>query len=60
MGMALAVAVALGLLASSLAWLWFRLARERHVDPDITILLKRRRSNFEENVQTAEKLIRKG
>lgn len=60
MGMALAVAVALGLLASSLTWLWFRLARERHADPDIAILLKQRRSNFEENVQTAEKLIRKG
>lgn len=60
MGMALAVAVAVGLLAGSLAWLWFRLGRERQVEPDIVIILKQRRANFEENIQTAEKLIRKG
>lgn len=60
MGMALAVTVAVGLLGSSLTWLWFRISNERHVDPDIAMLLKQRRSNFEENVHTAEKLIRKG
>lgn len=80
MGMALAVTVAVGLLGSSLTWLWFRMSHERHGDPglrlgdpglrrgdpdfagdrDIARLVKQRRSNFEENVQTAEKLIRKG
>jgi hypothetical protein len=60
MGMALAVTVAVGLLGSSLTWLWFRMSQERHGDPDIAHLVKQRRSNFEENVQSAEKLIRKG
>ena len=60
MGMALAVTVAVGLLGSSLTWLWFRMSQERHGDPHIAELVKQRRSNFEESVQTAEKLIRKG
>ncbi|MDQ3230191.1 MAG: hypothetical protein M3Q07_00075 [Pseudobdellovibrionaceae bacterium] len=60
MGMALAVTVAVGLLGSSLTWLWFRIANERHAEPDIASLMKQRRSTFEENVQSAEKLIRKG
>lgn len=60
MGMALAVTVAVGLLGSSLTWLWFRIANERYAEPDIASLMKQRRSTFEENVQSAEKLIRKG
>jgi hypothetical protein len=60
MGMALAVTVAVGLLGSSLTWLWFRMSQESHSDPDLVDLVKQRRSNFEESVQTAEKLIRKG
>lgn len=60
MGMALAVTVAVGLLGSSLTWLWFRMSHERHGDPDIASLVKQRRSTFEENVQSSEKLIRKG
>lgn len=60
MGMALAVTVAVGLLGSSLTWLWFRMSQESHGDQDIADLVKQRRSNFEESVQSAEKLIRKG
>lgn len=60
MGMALAVTVAVGLIGSSLTWLWFRMSHERHGDPEFVDLVKQRRSTFEENVQSAEKLIRKG
>jgi hypothetical protein len=62
MGMALAVTVAVGLLGSSLTWLWFRMSHDRHGDTeaDIASLVKQRRASFEENVQSAEKLIRKG
>lgn len=60
MAMALAVTVAVGLLGSALTWLWFRVSNARHIDPDFASLLQQRRSNFEENVQSADKLIRKG
>jgi hypothetical protein len=60
MGMALAVTVAVGLVGSSLTWLWFRMSNDRHAEPDIESLVKQRRASFEENVQSAEKLIRKG
>ncbi|WP_141733874.1 hypothetical protein [Oligoflexus tunisiensis] len=60
MGMALAVTVAVGLVGSSLTWLWFRMSNDRPADPDIESLVKQRRATFEENVQSAEKLIRKG
>jgi hypothetical protein len=60
MGMALAVTVAVGLLGSSLTWLWFRMSNDSQADHDFQNLVKQRRSTFEENVQSSEKLIRKG
>lgn len=60
MGMALAVTVLVGLLGSSLTYVWFRMSNERHQDPDFAELLKQRRATFEETIQTSEQpLMRK-
>ncbi len=60
MGMALAVTVLVGLVGSSLTYVWFRMSNERHADPDIAELLKQRRASFEESLQAPEQpLLRK-
>ncbi len=60
MGIALAVTVLVGLMGSSLTWLWFRMSNEKHAESEFASQLKKRRATFEESVHTAEQqMIRK-
>lgn len=54
MAITLCIAIAVGLVGSTLTYLWFRISGEKHQDTDLSELLRQRRSAMEHAVQGSE------